>query len=97
MITAITGQYASCSGRPEAWQLAKRHLGDPLGKNEVERRRSVNWLNVRQMLRDQTEAKRRSQGDTTLMKLCCVQLFNAGVLDYVLLILASQRGKLGRA
>jgi hypothetical protein len=40
------------------------------------------------MLRDQTEAERRSQGDgdTTLMKLCCVQLFNAGVLDDVPLI-----------
>jgi hypothetical protein len=34
------------------------------------------------------EAERRSQGDgdTALTKLCCVQLFNAGVLDDVLLI-----------
>lgn len=43
---------------------------------------------VRELLRGQTERERSSQGtgDTELMKLCCVQLFNAGVIDDVLLI-----------
>lgn len=43
---------------------------------------------VRQLLREQTEAERRAQGegDTLLMKLCCVQLFTAAVLDDILLI-----------
>ncbi|MDR3033482.1 MAG: hypothetical protein LBV78_10310 [Kitasatospora sp.] len=43
---------------------------------------------VRRLLREQTDAERRAQGlgDTTLMKLCCVQLFTAAVPDDVLLI-----------
>lgn len=43
---------------------------------------------IRQILEAQTAVERRSQGDgdTDLMKLCCVQLFNAGVLDDVLRI-----------
>ncbi|MEU6256827.1 hypothetical protein [Streptomyces sp. NPDC047043] len=43
---------------------------------------------VRQLLRQQTEFEREAQGrgDTELMKLCCVQLFNAAVLDDVPLI-----------
>lgn len=43
---------------------------------------------VRQLLREQTEAEHRAQGegDTLLMKLCCVQLFTAAVPDDVLLI-----------
>lgn len=43
---------------------------------------------VRELLSVQTQLERRTQGegDTELMKLCCVQLFNAGVLDDVLLI-----------
>lgn len=43
---------------------------------------------LRELLRDHTERERRSQGtgDTELMKLCCVQLFNTGTLDDVLLI-----------
>jgi hypothetical protein len=47
---------------------------------------------VRQVLRDQTVLERRRQGDgdTELMKLCCVQLFNAGILDDVLRIWAAK-------
>ncbi|WP_326604320.1 hypothetical protein [Streptomyces sp. NBC_01800] len=43
---------------------------------------------VRGLLRAQTRLEQRAQGDgdTELMKLCCVQLFNAGALDDVLLI-----------
>ncbi|ROR42529.1 hypothetical protein [Kitasatospora cineracea] len=43
---------------------------------------------VRRLLREQTDAERRTQGagDTALMKLCCVQLFTAAVPDDVLLI-----------
>ncbi|MEV7342836.1 hypothetical protein [Streptomyces sp. NPDC093544] len=43
---------------------------------------------VRGLLTTQTRLEERTQGDgdTELMKLCCVQLFNAGVLDDVLLI-----------
>jgi hypothetical protein len=47
-----------------------------------------NLEQVRAVLADQVMAERRSQGDgdTELMKLCCVQLFNAGLLSDVLLI-----------
>jgi hypothetical protein len=40
---------------------------------------------IRQILRTQTMLERQHQGDgdTELMKLCCVQLFNAGVLNDV--------------
>ncbi|MFJ6728511.1 hypothetical protein ACIQPQ_26805 [Streptomyces sp. NPDC091281] len=43
---------------------------------------------VRRLLRAHTERERRAQGDgdTLLMRLCCVQLFNAGHLDDVLLV-----------
>ena len=43
---------------------------------------------VRDLLTAQTRLEKRAQGDgdTELMKLCCVQLFCAGVLDDVLLI-----------
>jgi hypothetical protein len=43
---------------------------------------------VRALLETRTRLERRSQGDgdTELMKLCCVQLFNVGTLDDVLLI-----------
>ncbi|PKT71085.1 hypothetical protein CW362_21275 [Streptomyces populi] len=43
---------------------------------------------VRDLLTAETRLERRAQGDgdTELMKLCCVQLFNAAVLDDVLLI-----------
>ncbi|MFD3929442.1 hypothetical protein [Streptomyces sp. NPDC058614] len=43
---------------------------------------------VRGLLTVRTLLEKRAQGDgdTELMKLCCVQLFNAGVLDDVLLI-----------
>ncbi|GAA3442387.1 hypothetical protein [Planomonospora venezuelensis] len=43
---------------------------------------------IRDLLTAQTARERREQGagDTELMRLCCVQLFNAGALDDVLLI-----------
>lgn len=43
---------------------------------------------VRALLETRTRLERRSQGDgdTELMKLCCVQLFNVGTLDDVLRI-----------
>jgi hypothetical protein len=43
---------------------------------------------VRGLLGEQIRMERQAQGrgDTELMKLCCVQLFNAGSLDDVLLI-----------
>jgi hypothetical protein len=46
------------------------------------------WDEVREMLAVQAARERQHQGDgdTELMKLCCVQLFNAGFLPDVLLI-----------
>jgi hypothetical protein len=43
---------------------------------------------IRALLTAQTELERRSQGsgDTEVMKLCCVQLFNAGAVSDVLTI-----------
>ena len=43
---------------------------------------------VRGILQEQAalECRRQGDGDTTLMKLCCVQLFNAGSPDDVLAI-----------
>ncbi|MFI7553237.1 hypothetical protein ACIBQ2_26245 [Micromonospora sediminimaris] len=43
---------------------------------------------IRDLLTAQTELERQSQGhgDTEVMKLCCVQLFNAGVMSDVLTI-----------
>jgi hypothetical protein len=48
----------------------------------------VNLDEVRGLLAAQTLLERRPQGDgdAELMKLCCVQLFNAAVLEDVLLI-----------
>ncbi|HET6353169.1 hypothetical protein [Streptomyces sp.] len=48
----------------------------------------VNLDEVRGLLTTETLLERRAQGDgdTELMKLCCVQLFNAAVLEDVLLI-----------
>ena len=41
---------------------------------------------IRQILQAQMALERQGDGDTELMKLCCVQLFSAGVLDDVLRI-----------
>ncbi|MGA5817654.1 hypothetical protein ACPC54_07315 [Kitasatospora sp. NPDC094028] len=43
---------------------------------------------IRALLREHTERERRAQGegDTELMKLCCVQLFNGGGPDDALLV-----------
>lgn len=43
---------------------------------------------IRDLLTAQTEFERQRQGygDTEVMKLCCVQLFNAGVMSNVLMI-----------
>ena len=48
----------------------------------------ANLDEVRALLTVQTRLEGRAQGDgdTALMKLCCVQLFNAGTLEDVLLI-----------
>ncbi|MFF4861537.1 hypothetical protein ACWCRF_00120 [Streptomyces sp. NPDC002405] len=48
----------------------------------------ANLDEVRGLLTAETRLERRAQGDgdTALMKLCCVQLFNAANLDDVLLI-----------
>ncbi|KAB1987912.1 hypothetical protein [Streptomyces triticiradicis] len=57
----------------------KRYGLHPAGENLDE---------VRGLLTAETRLERRAQGDgdTELMKLCCVQLFNAAILDDVLLI-----------
>ncbi|MFC8349877.1 hypothetical protein [Streptomyces sp. NPDC057280] len=54
---------------------------------------------VRELLRGQTERERRCQGagDTELMKLCCVQLFNAGVIEDVLLIWGAKTASMDAA
>ncbi|MDV9187063.1 hypothetical protein R6L23_02325 [Streptomyces sp. SR27] len=43
---------------------------------------------IRSLLREHAERERRAQGegDTELMKLCCVQLFNSGDIDDALLV-----------
>ena len=48
----------------------------------------ANLDEVRGLLTEQTRLETRTQGDgdTELMKLCCVQLFNAGALEDVFLI-----------
>ncbi|MDI2131326.1 hypothetical protein [Yinghuangia seranimata] len=48
---------------------------------------------IRALLRERTERERRAQGDgdTVLMKLCCIQLFNSGELDDTLLIWNAKR------
>lgn len=54
---------------------------------------------VRELLRGQTERERHSHGagDSELMKLCCVQLFNAGVIDDVLLIWSAKTASMDAA
>ncbi|MFE9423616.1 hypothetical protein ACFYNO_11720 [Kitasatospora sp. NPDC006697] len=54
---------------------------------------------VRALLREQTERERRAQGegDTELMKLCCVQLFNSGEPADVLLIWAAKQASFDAA
>ncbi|GAA3037483.1 hypothetical protein GCM10020229_81060 [Kitasatospora albolonga] len=48
---------------------------------------------IRSVLREHTRLERQSQGygDTELMKLCCVQLFNSGGIDDVLLVWSAKR------
>ncbi|WP_189837344.1 hypothetical protein [Streptomyces umbrinus] len=48
----------------------------------------ANLDEVRELLAARTQLEKRAQGDgdTELMKLCCVQLFNVGILEDVLLI-----------
>lgn len=60
-------------------ELLHRYGLHPVGPNLDE---------VRGLLAARTQLERRAQGDgdTELMKLCCVQLFNAGNLEDVLLI-----------
>jgi hypothetical protein len=48
--------------------------------------RAKNGGPVRTTLRAEAERRGQGDGDTALMKLSCAQLFNAGVLDDVLLI-----------
>jgi len=52
---------------------------------------------VREILADQAARERESQGDgdTLLMKLCCVQLFNAGSPADVLLIWHAKESSTG--
>jgi hypothetical protein len=48
----------------------------------------VDLGDIRALLTEHTERERRTQGegDTELMKLCCVQLFNSGDIDDALLV-----------
>ncbi|GAB1822048.1 hypothetical protein [Herbidospora sp. RD11066] len=48
---------------------------------------------IRTLLREHIALERRSQGygDTALMRLCCVQLFNRGTVDDALLIWTAKR------
>ncbi|RYZ44087.1 MAG: hypothetical protein EOO71_01040 [Myxococcaceae bacterium] len=54
---------------------------------------------IREALRLQTEQERRSQGDgdTEWMRLCCVQLFHAGLLEDILLIWWAKRASMDAA
>jgi hypothetical protein len=68
----------------EAWRMAEdewlhRHGLHPAGADLDEVRRLL-AVRIRQ------EQRAQGDGDTELMKLCCVQLFNAGGLGDVLLI-----------
>jgi hypothetical protein len=49
---------------------------------------TVHLGDIRALLTEHTERERRTQGegDTELMKLCCVQLFNSGDIDDALLV-----------
>lgn len=50
---------------------------------------------IRTLLSEHTERERRAQGegDTELMKLCCVQLFNGGDLDDALLVWSAKEAR----
>ncbi|MFE2628341.1 hypothetical protein ACFYZU_27755 [Streptomyces sp. NPDC001651] len=54
---------------------------------------------VRALLGEHAARERRAQGegDTILMRLCCVQLFNSGALDDVLLIWDAKRSSFDAA
>ncbi|KUL70635.1 MULTISPECIES: hypothetical protein [unclassified Streptomyces] len=54
---------------------------------------------VRVLLGEHAARERRAQGegDTILMRLCCVQLFNSGALDDVLLIWDAKRSSFDAA
>ncbi|RKG98560.1 hypothetical protein D7Y13_37315 [Corallococcus praedator] len=54
---------------------------------------------IREALRVQTEQEHRSQGDgdTEWMRLCCVQLFHAGLLEDVLRIWRAKRASMDAA
>lgn len=54
---------------------------------------------VRELLAERTRLERRAQGDgdTEVMRLCCVQLFNAGALDDVLLIWGAKTASMDAA
>ncbi|CAM5608086.1 hypothetical protein [Streptomyces aurantiogriseus] len=54
---------------------------------------------IRALLREHTARERRAQGDgdTVLMKLCCVQLFNSGDLDDVLLVWSAKQASFDAA
>ena len=54
---------------------------------------------IRALLREQTERERRAQGegDTELMKQCCVQLFNSGDIDDALLVWSAKEASFDAA
>lgn len=54
---------------------------------------------VRALLSEHTERERRTQGegDTELMKLCCVQLFNRGDIDDALLVWSAKEASFDAA
>ncbi|MFF2656845.1 hypothetical protein ACFVUH_05720 [Kitasatospora sp. NPDC058032] len=54
---------------------------------------------IRELLGEHTARERRAQGegDTELMKLCCVQLFNSGDLDDALLIWSAREASFDAA
>jgi hypothetical protein len=54
---------------------------------------------IRSLLRKHTERERRAQGegDTELMKLCCVQLFNSGAIDDALLVWSAKESSFDAA
>lgn len=54
---------------------------------------------IRALLREHTERERRAQGegDTELMKLCCVQLFNSGGIDDALLVWSAKEASFDAA
>ncbi|MER6365599.1 hypothetical protein [Kitasatospora sp. NPDC001527] len=54
---------------------------------------------IRGLLREHAERERRAQGegDTELMKLCCVQLFNSGDLDDALLVWSAKESSFDAA